>query len=119
MCTIVFYYTDYDIHDSPEIEVIKELNQKVLIVGQNTGYDYAYHLGYPEYFFLLFLNENNEVIFESEILDIRIGDEFAMKEDFLETSWNEKTKNFEITLFNQFETERKELEILWNGKEMK
>jgi hypothetical protein len=52
-------------------------------------------------------------------LDIRIGDEFAMKEDFLETSWNEKTKNFEITLFNQFETERKELEILWNGKEMK
>jgi hypothetical protein len=113
------YYTDYDIHDSPIIEVIKELNQKVLIIGQNTGHDSAYHLGYPEYYFLLFLNENNEVIFESKILDITIGDEFAMKEDFLETNWNEKTNNFEITLFNQYEAERKELKINWNGKEIK
>ena len=113
------YYTDYDIHDSPEIEIIKELNQKVLIIGQNTGYDYAHHLGYPEYYFLLFLNENNEVIFESEVLDITIGNEFSMIENFLATNWNEKTKNFEITLFNKFETERQEMKIQWNGKEMK
>ncbi|PKG43701.1 hypothetical protein [Psychroflexus sp. MES1-P1E] len=113
------YYTDYDIHDSQDIEDIKQLNQKVLIIGQNTGYDYSYHMGYPEYYFLLFLNKSNEVIFESEILDIRIGDEFAMKGDFLKTNWSEKTENFEITFFKQLEAERKELEIHWNGKEIK
>lgn len=113
------YYTDYDIHDSSLSETIEELNQKVLIIGQNTGYDYAYHLGYPEYYFLLFLNENNEVIYESQILDIVFGDEFAMKEDFLITKWNDKTRNFEITLFNQHVLEKKEINVYWNGNKMK
>jgi hypothetical protein len=113
------YYTDYDIHDSPNIEVIKELNQKVLIIGQNTGYDSAYHLGYPEYYFLIFLNDNSERIFESEILDISIGSEFAIKDDFLNTNWNDKTKKFEITIDNLAYCKpenKKEIEIHWNGE---
>jgi hypothetical protein len=113
------YYTDYDIHDSTIIEGIKELNQTVLIIGQNTGYDSAYHLGYPDYYFLMFLNDNNEMISESEILNISIGNEFGMKEDFLKTNWNEKTKKFEITLFNQSickPGDKKEMNIHWNGE---
>jgi hypothetical protein len=114
------YYTDCDIHDYSILEPIAELKQKVLIIGQCTGYDYAYHLGYPEYFFLIILNENNEILYESKILDITIGDEFAMKEDFLKTKWNKETKTFELIFFNQLETEEKRsLEVFWNGKEMR
>jgi len=114
------YYTDCDIHDYSILEPIDELQQKVLIIGQCTGYDYAYHLGYPEYFFLIIMNENNEVLYESKILDITIGDEFAMKEDFLKTNWNNETKTFELTFSNQLEIEEKRsIKVFWNGKKMR
>lgn len=113
------YYTDYDLHDSTIIVPIEALYQNVLIVGQNTGYDYAYHLGYAEYYFLIFLNNQNEVIFESDLLDITFGDEFGMPEDFFNTSWNDKTRCFEITFFNQFVKDKKTIELYWNGKDLK
>lgn len=113
------YYTDYDLHDSQMMLPIEQLNQKVLIVGQNTGYDYGYHLGYTEYYFLLFLNKENEVIYESDIIDITFGDEFGRLEDFIKTNWNNNTKGFEITLFNQFVQDKKTVILIWNGKNLR
>lgn len=112
------YYTDYNLHDSDIILPIEPFNQKVLIVGQNTGYDYGYHLGYPEYYFLLFLNDQNEVLYESDILDITFGDEFGMPEDFLKTNWNQNNRCFEITFFNQFVNPKKTILASWNGRSL-
>lgn len=113
------YYTDYDLHDSQIMLPIEQLNQKVLVVGQNTGYDYGYHIGYTEYYFLLFLNKENEVIYESDIIDITFGDEFGMPEDFIKTNWNNNTQGFEITFFNQFVQDKKTVRLIWNGKNLR
>lgn len=106
------YYTDFDIHDYTLTKELGELNQNLIIVGQDTGYDGAYHLGYPEHFFMIFTNKKNDVIYKTEIFDFYSGDEFAMEEDILNIAWNDKNKSYEITLIGY----KDKIQVNWNGK---
>ena len=68
------YYTDYKIHD--RLSFKKELDehqQTFLLISQSTGYDEYYDIGYPNYFFVIVLNENDEMVYKSEILDFDYG----------------------------------------------
>jgi hypothetical protein len=107
-----YYYTDADIHDFSISKDLNKLNQKLKIIGQNDGYDGAYHLGYPEYFFMIFTDNENKVIYKTKVLDFYLNDEFAMEEDILNLKWNEKNNSYEITLIG---TEQK-IKVSWNGK---
>ena len=107
-----YYYTDLDIHDFSLSKELVNLNQKVEIIGQYDGYDGAYHLGYPEYFFLIFTDNKNKVISKTKVLEFYLNDEFAMDEDILKLNWNEKNKCYEITLIGHQE----KIRINWNGK---
>ena len=107
-----YYYTDVDIHDFSISRELKNLNQKVEIIGQYDGYDGAYHLGYPEYFFLIFTDNKNKVIAKTKVLEFYLNDEFAMDEDMLELKWNKENKSYEITLIGHQE----KIRIKWNGK---
>lgn len=107
-----YYYTDIDIHDFSMSRELVNLNQKVEIVGQYDGYDGAYHLGYPEYFFLIFTDNNNKVIHKTKVLEFYLNNEFAMDEDILKLNWNEKNNSYEITLIGHQE----KIRIKWNGK---
>ena len=107
-----YYYTDADIHDFSISKELKNLNQKVVIIGQKEGYDGAYHLGYPEYFFIIFTDNENKVINKTKVLDFSLNNEFAMEEDILNIIWNDKRKFYEITLFGDEEKVR----INWNSK---
>ncbi len=107
-----YYYTDVDIHDFSLSKELVNLNQKVEIIGQYDGYDGAYHLGYPEYFFLIFTDNKNKVIYKTKVLEFYLNDEFAMDEDILKLNWNENIKCYEITLIGHQEKMR----INWNGK---
>ncbi len=107
-----YYYTDVDIHDFSLSKELVNLNQKVEIIGQYDGYDGAYHLGYPEYFFLIFTDNKNKVIYKTKVLEFYLNDEFAMDEDILKLNWNENIKSYEITLIGHQEKMR----INWNGK---
>lgn len=105
------YYTDIDIHDFSFSEELKELNQNMIVVGQFDGYDGAYHLGYPEKFFLLFTNNKNVVISTTEILDFYLNDEFAMEDDILNMQWDKNKSTYQITLIGHDE----KIRINWNG----
>ncbi|MBO6710300.1 MAG: SH3 domain-containing protein [Balneola sp.] len=107
-----YYYTDVDIHDFSISKDLVNLNQKVTIIGQYTGYDGAYHLGYPEHFFMVFTDKHNDVIYKTEILDFHLNSEFAMEEDILTVEWNERNKSYKITLTGY----KDEVRIDWNGK---
>lgn len=106
-----YYYTDVDIHDFSLSKELVNLNQKVEIIGQYDGYDGAYHLGYPEYFFLIFTDNKNSVIHKTKVLEFYLNDEFAMGEDILDLHWNEKKQRYEITLGF-----KEKMRINWNGK---
>ena len=106
------YYTDADIHDFSIRKKLPKLNQTVLIIGQDTGYEWAYHLGYPEYFFLIFMNNKNEVISVTEVLDFTLNDEMAMEEDILRMEWNSNNNSYEITLIGHED----KIRIDWNGE---
>ena len=75
---------------------LENTNQKVNIIGQYDGYDGAYHLGYPEYFFLIFTDNENNVIYKTKILDFELNNEYAMEEDILKITWNENSKIYKI-----------------------
>jgi hypothetical protein len=107
-----YYYTDLDIHDFSLSRELLNLNQKVEIIGQYDGYDGAYHLGYPEYFFMIFTTKENKVIYKTKILDFYLNDEFAMEEDILSLKWNEKNSSYEITLIGA----EQKIKVNWNGK---
>lgn len=107
-----YYYTDLDIHDFSLSKELVNLNQKVEIIGQYDGYDGAYHLGYPEYFFLIFTDNKSKVISKTKVLEFYLNDEFATDEDILKLNWNEKNKCYEITLIGHQE----KIRINWNGK---
>lgn len=106
------YYTDIDIHDFKKEKRLEKLNQKVIIVGQYDGYDGAYHIGYPEYFFMIFTNDENKIINKTKVLDFRLNEEFALEEDILEISWNSSKESYAITLVGANE----KIEVSWNGK---
>lgn len=107
-----YYYTDVDIHDFSLSRELTNLNQKVEIIGQYDGYDGAYHLGYPEYFFLIFTDNKKKVIYKTKVLEFYLNDEFAMDEDILKLNWNKKNELYEITLIGHQE----KIRINWNGK---
>lgn len=107
-----YYYTDTDIHDFSISKELNKLNQKLKIIGQKDGYDGAYHLGYPEYFFMIFTDIENKVIYKTKVLEFYLNDEFAMEEDILKLEWNEKDDSYEITLIGADE----KINISWNGK---
>ena len=107
-----YYYTDADIHDFSISKDLNKLNQKLKIIGQKDGYDGAYHLGYPEYFFMIFTDNENKVIYKTKVLEFYLNDEFAMEEEILNLKWNEKNNSYEITLIG---TEQK-IKVSWNGK---
>jgi len=110
-----YYYTDVDLHDFSLSKELVNLNQKVEIIGQYDGYDGAYHLGYPEYFFLIFTDNKNKVIYKTTVLEFYLNDEFAMAEDILKLNWNENIECYEITLIGLQE----KIRINWNGKKAK
>jgi hypothetical protein len=105
------YYTDADIHDFSMTKELNKLNQKVKIIGQYDGYDGAYHLGYPEYFFMIFTDKKNNVISKTDILKFNLNDEFAIEEDILKVDWNEKNKTYDINLIGIDE----KIKVSWNG----
>ena len=107
-----YYYTDVDIHDFSLSKELVSLNQKVEIIGQYDGYDGAYHLGYPEYFFMIFTDRENQVIYKTKVLDFYLNDEFAMEEDILNLKWNENINSYEITLIGA----EQKIKVSWNGK---
>lgn len=107
-----YYYTDADIHDFSISKELNNLNQKVVIIGQNSGYDGNYHIGYPEYFFMIFTDNENKVINKTKVLKFYLNDEFAIEEDILKIDWNEKDNSYEITLIGADE----KIKVNWNGK---
>jgi len=106
------YYTDVDIHDFQIDKKLKKINQNLSVIGQYDGYDGAYHLGYPEYLFLIFTNDDREVIHKTNILNFYLNDEFAMEEDILKIDWIEPTKTYSIKLIGADE----KLQVNWDGK---
>jgi len=107
-----YFYTDADIHDYSLTKELTNFNQKVIIVGQDTGYDGGYHLGYPEYFFMIFTNNENKIIFRTDVLDFNSGDEFAIEEDILYFTWIDKDELYEITLIGIND----EIKVYWDGQ---
>ena len=107
-----FYYTDADIHDFGFSKVLTKLNQKMEVVGQFDGYDGTYHIGYPEFLFIIFTDNNNKIISRTNVLDFQLNDEFAMEEDILELEWNQKIKSYEITLIGADD----KIRVSWDGK---
>ncbi|KXX69471.1 hypothetical protein [Flammeovirga sp. SJP92] len=109
------YYTDYKIHNSiAYTEIIKEYNQKLLLISESTGYDQYYDLGYPGNFFVVILDNENNILFESNILDFNYGDEF-WEPELTETVTSKMTeKGFGIKIIGLNE----EFNGMWNGKEL-
>jgi hypothetical protein len=109
------YYTDYKIHDYVAFQ--KELityNQKFLLVSQSTGYDGYYDIGYPNYFFVVVLDDKNQILFESDVLDFDYGDEFWDAELMSSVSTEMTEKGLE---FNLYGIEDK-FEGVWTGKKL-
>ncbi len=107
-----YYYTDADIHDFSITKELNKLNQKVYIIAQNDGYDGHYHLGYPEYFFLIFTNNQNHIINKTDILKFYLNNEYAMEEDILNIEWNQSKNTYEINLLGADE----KIKVSWDGK---
>ena len=109
------YYTDFKIHDFIAYETkLKEFDQKFFLVAQNTGYDGLYDNGYPEYFFVVVLNSENQIVFQSKLLDFNYGDEFWESEFNITTEIN-KNGNFEFTILGIDES----YSGIWTGNELK
>ena len=110
------YYTDYKIHDF--IALRKELttyNQELLLVSQSTGYDEYFDNGYPDYFFVVILNDKNEITYNSETLDFDYGDEFWDAELMGSVSTKMTEIGFEFELFGIEDS----FKGVWTGKELK
>jgi len=110
------YYTDYKIHDYVALKKnLPTFNQEFLLVAQSTGYDGYYDIGYPNFFFVVVLDEKNEIMFDSKILDFDYGDEFWDAELMGSVSTETTDKGFEFKLYGIEE----KIEVVWTGKEIK
>ncbi|HYG38323.1 MAG TPA: hypothetical protein VD908_06885 [Cytophagales bacterium] len=110
------YYTDYKVHDF--IALQKEMpkyNQEFLLVSQSTGYDEYYDNGYPNHFFVVVLNDKNEIIYNSEILDFDYGDEFWDAELMSSVSTEMTENGFEFKLSGLEDN----FKGVWKGEELK
>lgn len=106
------YYTDAKIHDLIAYwKKIRDYKQEFLLIAQNTGYDELYDSGYPNNFFVVILNEKQELMFESDILELDFGNEY----------WEDETVEIQMTK-NGFEWTLHGLgsyyKAIWTGKEM-
>ena len=110
------YYTDYKIHDFIALQKkMPKYNQEFILVSQSTGYDEYYDNGYPNHFFIVILNEKNEITYNSEILDFDYGDEFWDTELMGSVSTEMTENGFEFNLSGLEEN----LNGIWTGKELK
>ncbi|PCJ01512.1 MAG: hypothetical protein COB15_00915 [Flavobacteriales bacterium] len=110
------YYTDYKIHDFIAYRKnLDKYNQEFLLVAQSTGYDEYYDIGYPNYFFIVMLDENQEMIYNSEVLDFDYGDEFWDEElmNSVKTEFTDNGLVFTLSGVND------EYIGVWTGKELK
>lgn len=106
------YYTDYKVHDFIAYKMkLDKYSQELLLISQSTGYDEFYDNGYPNYFFVAVLNNRNELIYESKILDFDYGDEF-WEPEFVIASMTEK--GFEFTISGL----EKKCNAIWSGKNL-
>ena len=115
------FFTDFKLHDFFAFETkIEELEQTVLLIAQNTGYDYAYDLGYPEFFNFVVLNDHNNIIYESDNLDFKYGQEFW--ESDLSIKWERiGNSNYRITIFGLDYKTFKSIpyKFIWDGDTLK
>ena len=110
------YYTDYKIHDYIAFQKeLKPYNQKFLLVSQSTGYDGYYDIGYPNYFFVVVLDNNDQILFESDVLDFDYGDEFWDAELMSSVSTEMTENGLQFTLYGIDD----KFMGLWTGKELK
>lgn len=107
------YYTDCRIHNIYHEKNIKSLNQKFILFGQPTGYDNNIDVGYPEYFFAIFLNSNNEIIYDSKQFDFLFSEEFWDSDLTYGSIKTSESKNiFNFILFGY----KNKINVNWNGK---
>ena len=106
------YYTDYKIHDFIGYKKnLDKFSQELLLVSQNTGYDEFYDNGYPNYFFVAVLNNKNELIYNSNILDFDYGDEF-WEPEFVTAQMTDNGFQFTINGLD------KKFNAIWTGKDL-
>ncbi len=110
------YYTDYQIHDRIIYKAdLSKFRQKFLLIAQSTGYDFSFAVGYPNNFFISILNQKNEIVYSSKILDFDYGDEFWSKE-FLST--RVESRGFVFTIKGMENGAKKDYSAEWTGKEL-
>ncbi|MFT5970084.1 MAG: hypothetical protein ACI8ZO_000589 [Flavobacteriales bacterium] len=91
------------------------INQLPAIGQEILRQDGYYDTGYPNFFFVVVLDEKNEIVFDSKILDFDCGDEFCDAELMGSLSKETTDKGFEFMLYRIEE----KIEVVWTGKEIK
>lgn len=106
------YYTDFKVHDFIGYTMkLDQYKQEFLLVSQSDGYDGIYDSGYPNYFFVAVLNNKNELIFDSKILDFDFAEEY-WDPAYVQTQMT--NKGFEFTLIGL----DKPFRAIWSGKDI-
>ena len=107
------YYTDYKIHDFVAMQLeMKLYHQKMLVVAQSTGYDEFYDNSYPNEFFPVVLDEKDEIIFQSAILDFDYRDEFWAED----VTSHQDEKGFHVVIGTP---NYNSTSATWDGKSLK
>ena len=119
------YYIDIKPHDALFMEAtMEQFDQRMLIMGQYTGYDGAYDLGYPEHFRVLVLNKDNKVVFTSDELPVECNCEFGILPDEVEYYTRQTSDYLEFSIPGmEWNPETKvsreyNYTIRWNGKSL-
>ena len=105
------YYIDSQTHHIAYQKDLKSFNQKFLLLCQSTGYDFNRDTGYPEYFFAIFLDSKNEMLFDSKEFDFVYGDEF-WAEDYGSIKVTESKEIFTFTLLGF----KNKIVAKWDGR---
>ena len=119
------YYTDYKLHTSVFMErKLEQWNQTFLVMAQYDGYDEYYDVGYPEYLRVLFLDDDQRVIYQSDELPVVCNCEFGVQPDELEYYVKSTPDTFEFKIPGfEYDPETKvEKNYVyigrWNGREL-
>ena len=109
------FYTDYKVHNNiAHQEDLPLFSQNFLLVAQSTGYDEFYDNGYPEHFFVVVLDEGNQIIFESSILEFSYGDEFWDVEFMNSVETENTNEGFQFTIHGIEE----DFSATWTGEKL-